>query len=107
MELGGGVGVKIPVEGEIVKQVRHLGQPNKVRAVVETEKAYLKDFSCNKPNLFVEHLLLRDFKRDGALAVFEREGAISHEAPCHPFLDFLVCFLCRAASFSNSPSIML
>lgn len=36
---------KIPVEGEIVKQVRHFGHPDKVRVVVETEKAYLKDFS--------------------------------------------------------------
>lgn len=36
---------KIPVEGNIVKRVRHLGHPDKVRVVVETEKAYLKDFS--------------------------------------------------------------
>jgi hypothetical protein len=36
---------KIPVEGEIVKQVRHFGHTDKVRVVVETEKAYLKDFS--------------------------------------------------------------
>ena len=36
---------KIPVEGNIVKQVRHLGHPDKVRVVVETEKVYLKDFS--------------------------------------------------------------
>ena len=36
---------KIPVEGKIVKQVRHFGHPDKVRVVVETEKAYLKDFS--------------------------------------------------------------
>lgn len=36
---------KIPVEGEIVKQVRHFGHPDKVRVVVETQKAYLKDFS--------------------------------------------------------------
>ena len=36
---------KIPVEGEIVKQVRHFGHPDKVRVVVETEKAHLKDFS--------------------------------------------------------------
>jgi hypothetical protein len=36
---------KIPVEGAIVKQVRHFGHPDKVRVVVETEKAYLKDFS--------------------------------------------------------------
>jgi len=36
---------KIPAAGEIVKQVRHFGYPDKVRVVVETEKAYLKDFS--------------------------------------------------------------
>ena len=36
---------KIPVEGEIVKRVRHFGHPDKVRVVVETQKAYLKDFS--------------------------------------------------------------
>lgn len=36
---------KIPVEGNIVKLVRHFGHPDKVRVVVETEKAYLKDFS--------------------------------------------------------------
>jgi hypothetical protein len=36
---------KIPVEGHIVKLVRHFGHPDKVRVVVETEKAYLKDFS--------------------------------------------------------------
>ncbi len=36
---------KIPVEGTIVKQVRHFSHPDKVRVVVETEKAYLKDFS--------------------------------------------------------------
>lgn len=36
---------KIPVEGGIVKQVRHFGHPDKVRVVVETEKAHLKDFS--------------------------------------------------------------
>ena len=36
---------KIPVEGGIVKRVRHFGHPEKVRVVVETEKAHLKDFS--------------------------------------------------------------
>lgn len=36
---------KIPVEGNIVKLVRHFGHPDKVRVVVETEKAHLKDFS--------------------------------------------------------------
>ena len=36
---------KIPVEGNIVKLVRHFGHPDKVRVVAETEKAYLKDFS--------------------------------------------------------------
>ena len=36
---------KIPVEGSIVKLVRHFGHPEKVRVVVETEKAHLKDFS--------------------------------------------------------------
>ena len=36
---------KIPVEGGIVKLVRHFGHPEKVRVVVETEKAHLKDFS--------------------------------------------------------------
>lgn len=36
---------KIPVEGNIVKLVRHFGHPEKVRVVVETEKAHLKDFS--------------------------------------------------------------
>ena len=36
---------KILVDGEIIKQVRHFGHPDKVRVVVETEKAYLKDFS--------------------------------------------------------------
>jgi len=36
---------KIPVEGNIVKLIRHFGHPDKVRVVVETEKAYLKDFS--------------------------------------------------------------
>jgi hypothetical protein len=39
---------KIPVEGNIVKQVRHLGHPDKVRVVVETEKAYLEDFSVER-----------------------------------------------------------
>jgi hypothetical protein len=36
---------KIPVEGGVVKLVRHFGHPEKVRVVVETEKAHLKDFS--------------------------------------------------------------
>lgn len=36
---------KIPVAGGIVKLVRHFGHPEKVRVVVETEKAHLKDFS--------------------------------------------------------------
>ena len=36
---------KIPVEGDIVKLVRHFGHPEKVRVVVETEKVHLKDFS--------------------------------------------------------------
>ena len=36
---------KIPVEGNIVKLVRHFGHPDKVRVVVETEKAHLKEFS--------------------------------------------------------------
>jgi len=36
---------RIPVEGQIVKQVRHFGHPDRVRVVVETEKAYLKNFS--------------------------------------------------------------
>lgn len=36
---------KIPVEGKIVKLVRHFGHPDKVRVVVETEKVHLKDFS--------------------------------------------------------------
>lgn len=36
---------KIPVKGNIVKRVRHLGYPDKVRVVVETEKGYLTDFS--------------------------------------------------------------
>lgn len=39
---------KIPVEGNIVKQVRHFGHPDKVRVVVETEKAYLKNFSLER-----------------------------------------------------------
>jgi hypothetical protein len=39
---------KIPVEGDIVKRVRHFGHPDKVRIVVETEKAYLKDFSVER-----------------------------------------------------------
>ena len=42
---------KIPVEGNIVKQVRHFGHPDKVRVVVETEKVHLKDFSVEP----VEH----------------------------------------------------
>jgi hypothetical protein len=36
---------KIPGKGNIVKRVRHLGYPDKVRVVVETEKGYLTDFS--------------------------------------------------------------
>jgi AMIN domain len=36
---------KIPVKGNIVKRVRHLGYPDKVCVVVETEKGYLTDFS--------------------------------------------------------------
>jgi hypothetical protein len=38
----------IPVEGGIVKRVRHFGHPDKVRVVVETEKAYLKDFTVER-----------------------------------------------------------
>jgi hypothetical protein len=45
---------KIPVEGNIVKLVRHFGHPDKVRVVVETEKAYLKDFTVE----FVENGLV-------------------------------------------------
>jgi len=35
---------RISVEGDIVKQVRHLGHSDKVRVVVETEKSYLNKF---------------------------------------------------------------
>lgn len=36
---------KIPGDGNIVTRVRHSGHPDKVRVVVETEKAYLKKFT--------------------------------------------------------------
>ena len=39
---------KIPVDGNIVTRVRHSDHPDKVRVVVETEKAYLKDFSVER-----------------------------------------------------------
>jgi type IV pilus assembly protein PilQ len=37
---------KIPVASKFVQQVRHFGYPDKVRMVIETQKAYLKQFAA-------------------------------------------------------------